>query len=191
MEADWAAEVGGDAAAIDADWAGFVDLRAKPEAVGEIAETRDFAALREALLMLNGAASAVFTAKCDVWRLAAEELDPFEYDFGPAEEMEGLACWVDVVARDAAMFGSFEMQRDWARRAVEFLKREPVRSGRVDLVIRAARAGGVDGFGVTLYAAGCGVDADAARMALEMVLRAAVNVTMREARPPGAGDVGE
>jgi hypothetical protein len=181
VEADWSAEIGGDAARIEGDWAGFVDLRGDAKAGEKIAEAREHAALRAALVELNAAESPVFTTKCDVWRLAGEEIDPLEFDASPDEARVGLACYVDVIARDRVGFGSFAWHEAWVRRAALALREEAVRHGRVDLVVRAAMAGGREGLGVTLYAAGCGVDAWGAETAWGEVLRAAVIATMREA----------
>jgi hypothetical protein len=87
-----------------------------------------------------------------------------------------------LMARSAELFGSFAEHEAWVRRAVAQLQAETLGCGRVDLVIRAARADGRDGFGLTLYAAGCGVDTGAARRAWEGILRAGVAATIENAR---------
>ncbi len=182
MEADWAAEVGAGLPGIEADWGGFVDLRLSPERVGEIAEAVAEPVLREALLMLNGAGSGVFTVKCDVWELEREEIDPLEFDCA-AECGAGWASWVDVVARSSEMFGSFDAHEGWVRRATDRLRVVGgLGCGRVDLVIRGARVRDGEGFGVTVYAAGCGVDTQAARGAWEGILRAGLLATMETVR---------
>jgi len=67
MEADW--EVGdrrrsaGDRSPL----AGFVDLRAAPERIVEIAEAAAFPPLAGLLLALNAPESPVWTSKCDRW----------------------------------------------------------------------------------------------------------------------------
>ncbi len=184
MEADWAAEIGAGLDWIDADWAGFVDLRLSPARVTEIAETVEKPALREALVALNGASSKVFSVKCDVWELAAEEIDAREFEYSVDEPCVGVASYVDLLLRDQEMFKSFEDHEVWARRAAERLRLRSGSAGRVDLVIRAAVFRGQPGFGMTVYAAGCGVDSRGAHAAWEAILRAALAVTMREATLP-------
>ena len=181
MEADWAAEIGPRLDRIDAAWRGFIDLRRDPHAVDSVSEAASVPALRDALGLLNSSDSPVFTSKCDLWSLASDELDPFEYDFRPGEASIGFASYIDLVARDPGLFASFDLHESWVRAAALRLRELPVASGRADLVIRAALDCEAAGFGVTLYAAGCGRDAASAQTAWEAILRAAVEATMREA----------
>lgn len=206
MEADWAAEIGPgpdrisdgeqDAPIIDVGWPGFVDLRFRPQDVDRIEEARQNGALREALIRLNS--GPVFTSKCDVWELSSLEIDALEYECTSADAVTGIACYIDIIARDPQLFESFDEHEAWVRRATKVLRSSPGSHGRVDLVIRAATLGGCDdnrkgsrensasgldevGFGLTFYTAGCGVDFAAACRAWEMILRAATDITMREA----------
>lgn len=186
MEADWEAEIGPGLNWIDADWPGLVDLRREPKKIHAVNEAEQYPALREALTALNAPGSPVFTCKCDVWPLAAEEIDPWEFGLAPGQSYVGLASYVDLIVRDPVCFCSFARQESLARRWVQQLQEGHGANGRVDLVVRRANAAGIDGYGITLYASGCGIDADAARHAWETILRAAVTVTMSEAAPPGA-----
>lgn len=186
MEADWAAEIGPRLDRIEAGWPGFIDLRRDPEAVVAVGETVGASPLREALALLNAPESPVFTCKCDVWPLGEHELDPSEYDFSPGEARVGMACYIDLVARDFVVFASFTLHETWVRNTALSLRELPIPNGRADLVIRAALDGDAAGFGITLYAAGCGPDAAAAQRAWQAVLGAAVAATMSQAAQPRA-----
>jgi hypothetical protein len=191
MEADWAADVGAELPAIEADWEGFVDLRKEPAGIASISEAGAYPALQDTLASLNGPDAAVFTCKCDVWALTAEEIDPMEFGCAAGDACAGMASWIDVLAREPEMFASFERHEAWVRRVTDRLRGLPVGRGRAELVIRSAVYEGRAGFGVTLYAAGCGADTVAAQAAWAMLLRAAATVTMREAAPPSAPPAGE
>jgi hypothetical protein len=183
VEADWSAEIGEGLPVIDADWPGFVDLREDGLALAKIPEALAEPALHAALTKLNRPPPVVFTSKCDVWNLAADEMDVDEFGCTSREAcIVGMASWIDVIAQDPHMFGSFAGQEAWVRRTAERLRTSNAPCGRVDLVVRAAIAGAQNGFGITLYAAGCGCDSDGARAAWEQVLSAAVAATMREVR---------
>jgi hypothetical protein len=190
VEADWAAEIGPGLDWIEADWSGFIDLRLHPQAIDTIPEAAASPVLRETLAALNASGSPVFTSKCDVWPLTAEEIDPLEFDCS-LEAQTGMASWIDVIAQDHEWFASFDSHEAWVRRATERLRALPGSCGRADLVVRSAVSSGRDGFGITLYAAGCGPDIPAAQAAWQMILRAAVTVTMGEAAPPHPSPAGE
>jgi hypothetical protein len=181
MEADWSVEVGPQLDGMDVDWDGCVDLRATPDAVGEIPEAARHGPLREALAALNGAESPLFTSKCDVWGLTEAEIDPDEFGAAAGGTRAGMACYIDVLAREPGLYASFARHEAWAQAVVDRLREYPIPQGRVDLVVRGAQAGGQEGYGITLYAAGCGCHADAAQAAWAAVLRAAVTATISEA----------
>ena len=181
MEADWAAEIGPRLDRIDCNWQGFIDLRADAAAVRSIPEAAPGSALQEALAALNVASSSVFTCKCDRWQVAADELDPYELGSSRETACVGVASYVDVVARDAELFASFAGHEAWARETVLRLRKLGISNGRADLVIRAALNDQGSGFGITLYATGCGPDVRAAEDAWTPILRALVAVTMGEA----------
>jgi hypothetical protein len=186
MEADWSAEIGPGLPTIDADWPGFIDLRGHPEALLQIPEAAPFPALREALTSLNAPNSPLMTAKCDIWTLNPDELDPSEFDCPQAEASTGTACYIDILLRDPGSSKSFAHHETWVRAVTTHLRTLPITHGRVDLVVRAAHPG----FGITLYAAGCGTDTAAAQTAWEAVVRAAVTVTIAEAYPRASSSIG-
>lgn len=183
MEADWEAEIGADLPEIVVPWKGFVDLRHRPAA--EIEEASNYRALAEALTALNQPDSPVFTSKCDLWALSEEEIDPLEFDAGSADGRRGMACYIDLLHRSPQVFASFAMMEAWARRLTAVLGSARVRQGRLDMVIRSAQINGSDGFGVTLYAAGCGPDESSAETSWKAVLYAAVAATISHELPAG------
>ena len=178
MEADWAAEVGPDLPSIDVPWEGFVDLRQDPSTVLALPEAAAHPALRESVLALNSEHSPVLTAKCDAWTLAGDEIDPDEFAAQTEQAREGFASYIDMLQRDPARLASFEFHEHWVRGLTGRLRMISRPNGRVDLVIRPASTDSSSGYGLTLYAAGCGADATAAYASWEAVLRVAVTATI-------------
>ncbi len=171
MLADWEVEVGGDAQVIDAAWPGFVDLRTRPERVSELEECRAWPELVAPLQALNAKGSLVWTTKCDAWTMlnfAAEDRD--EYDAGPGDEC-AVACYVDLLA-----WPSVKRAEDFCRALKASLAEFAIRGARVEFVVRRARlAEGAEGFGVTVYTAGCGRTHAEARSRLGSALGAWAN----------------
>ena len=177
MESDWEVEFGPDAPVIEALWPGFIDLRRTPERIEEIEEARRFPMLRQALLRVNGTDSSVgiakaesnlWTAKCDVW--VPEECDPDEMDATLAESACGLACYIDLLPREALVFAGLDEAEQPARSTVSRLRRAACRCCRADLVIRRAFAGNLEGMGITAYIAACGANEDAVRNAFSAAI---------------------
>ena len=178
LEADWGVEIAPDLPEIAVPWEGFVDLRGNPAGLQSIPEAADFPALARALAVLNDQASPVFTAKCDVWNVAADEIDPYEFATLSNDALFGVASYIDVIEHDPACSASFAHQEELSARLTGALRELELRNGRVDLVVRAAVVDGREGYGITLYAAGCGADAASAQASWESVLGAAVLATI-------------
>jgi hypothetical protein len=154
MEADWEIEIGGGAPVIEALWTGFIDLRQNPERIGEIAEAAAFPALARLLTALNGAGSPLWTAKCDLWQPDNEEGCP---------SGSSLACYIDLLPREGMVFADWKQAECFCRECIARLdQRPPIASPSVpqhknsfklslDLIVRQAVAGNVEGFGVTAY----------------------------------------
>lgn len=172
MEADWSVALAASDPVISVPWAApgddvnqcrFVDLRLGLHLIDEIEEARARPGLRSALLLLNGAASQLMTAKCDAWNTSSSEgdkaFDPYEMDAEPEETAFGAGSYIDLLPRDAAWLSSFERQERWMRGVVERLRATPARAARVELVMRQAEVEGVPGFGVTWFVEGCGATA--------------------------------
>lgn len=188
MEADWSVEIGSGLPCIDASWEGFVDLRTAPRTI-HIAEEAQHPALHEVLLTLNAKNSAVFTSKCDVWALVAKEIDPDEFGASRENANVGFASYIDILARDPAYFASFSFHEDRCRELVSHFRLLALPQCRVDLVLRAAVMNEQSGYGLTLYAAGCGVDEAGAYAAWQAVLASAVTATIAAAtHPPHMGE---
>lgn len=155
MEADWEVEIGGGAPVIDAHWPGFIDLRAFPDRISEIAEAREFQPLANLLLRLNSNRSPLWTSKCDMWR--------------PAEGR--LACYIDLLPRDGSVFAEWKQAEAFCRDLIVRLRTaaSPASStvplgqlhfvndhtegleGSATLVIREALLEDSQGFGITAY----------------------------------------
>jgi hypothetical protein len=183
MEADWSVELGPELPEIHVPWEGFVDLRLpdlrqSSAELGAVAEAVRSPAIARALTILNGEASPVFTAKSDIWEMAGAEIDPFEFAASQQDARCGIASYIDLVERSPTNVASFGFHEKRAKRLVDQLRELAVPNGRVDLVIRGARIEGMEGYGITLYAAGCGGDSDRASTNWEAVLAAAVLATI-------------
>jgi hypothetical protein len=178
MEADWSAEIGPGLPEIHVPWEGFVDLRRAPDALTIIPEAVRSAELARALSSLNSNGSPVFTAKSDLWTIDQAEIDPYEFAACPEDTRCGWASYIDIVERDAGHRASFPFHETRAKKLVADLHASTLRNGRVDLVIRAAFVNGQQGYGISLYAAGCGANDGTAKANWEAVLGAAVLATI-------------
>ena len=113
MEADWSVALAADDPVITVPWAApgveadkckFIDLRLHSARIDDIEEARSRPALRSGLLLINGAGSALWTAKCDAWTSSADEgdapFDAYEVDAEGDETVFGSGSYVDLLARD-------------------------------------------------------------------------------------------
>lgn len=181
MEADWSVEIGPGLPCIDGSWEGFIDLRAAPSAVDSIPGATKLPALRAALLALNAASSQVFTTKCDTWALTGEDIDPYEFGASAEQARCGFASYIDILERDATRFASFTFHEQRGRYLTAHLRAINLENGRVDFVLRTAFVQDQSGYGLTLYAAGCGADDASAYASWKQVLAAAAAATIATA----------
>jgi hypothetical protein len=171
LEADWEFELGNDAPLIDAHWPGFVDLRAQPELADQIVEADQVMGLKSALLALNQARSPVWTSKCDVWPVY--ELDPDELDAPSDAAMVGMACYIDLLPKNAEDWASPDSLERACRTLCGGLRAAALRGCRVDLVVRTARVVPDEyTLGMTVYVVGCGPTQAAAKERLSLALTA-------------------
>jgi hypothetical protein len=164
MDADWEVEIGGGAPVIEAGPSGssanpessaFIDLRRYPEHIVEIREAAAFPPLAALLLELNAPESPLWTSKCDLWE----------------PEPAALASYIDMRPREGWVFAQWQQAEFFCREYVARLapiafpkcsrqssvardQESTVDSGpeyTIDLVIRQAIAGQIEGFGITAY----------------------------------------
>jgi hypothetical protein len=137
MDIDWEVEIGGGAPVIEAHWPGFIDLRAHPERINEIAEASEFPPLADLLLKLNSLISPVWTSKCDVWR----------------PEQGGLACYIDLIPKDESVFCEWKRAEGFCRTLTSQMIADDVSDcgATATLVVRQAVTNQAEGFGITAY----------------------------------------
>jgi len=167
MEADWEVEIGG-GAIIDACWPGLIDLRTSPGHAFDLPEAANFPSLAHSLVTLNAEDSPVWTSKCDLWPVLQGDFDPDELD-APPESAFGLACYIDLLPRSSQLWSTPALAVEWAKAACDRLRKIPLHSCRIDLIIRRAIVT-PDGppdqleLGITAYLTACGAtEAEAAQ----------------------------
>jgi hypothetical protein len=191
MEADWSVSLAATDPVITVPWAAsgddagkcrFVDLRLGAHLIDEIEEAQARPALRSVLLLLNGAASHLWTAKCDVWTISTEQgdepFDTYEMEAEPGETAFGAGSYIDLLPRDSEIRGRFDAQERWIRAVTERLRAIPASAVSVELVMRRAQVDDVPGLGVTWFAKGCGATAHRAGQRWSEALRLALAVIM-------------
>jgi len=197
MLTDWNAACGPDDPVLVVPWASpdgllqWVDLREDPYAVNEIPEGEDYPALLAALRALNGSRSPVFTAKCDVWEMDAEELEAMRDELLLDEEVAtaGLASYIDLLWRDRAIFASRHRMEQMLHRLDRMLTDLPYSLAAAELTMRPAvldlEGTVAEGFAITLYAKGVGVDEAEAAQRWDEALRA-ITATFRSRELAGS-----
>jgi len=178
MEADWSVEIGADLPTIVVPWEGFVDLRRDPLLATGLNETAKSPSLAQALIKLNQETSPVFTSKCDLWLLSADEIDPLEFDAEKVDAQQGVACYIDIIARSLALFASFPAHEVWARSATERMRGIRMPQTHTELVVRPSIVNGRDGYALTLYVASCGATEGIAQSVFRAALKAVSTITM-------------
>ena len=171
MEADWEIEIGPGAPVIDAHWSGFVDLQQTPELARQLPEAVWLRGLDNALVLLNGAHSRVWTAKCDVWPLNAGEFDADEMGAPSEDAAFGQGCYIDLLSRSGQQWSVPAMAISWCKDTCGLLHTIPLSCCRVDLIIRsAAISPDRMNIGITAYLTSCGPTAEDANQVLQAAL---------------------
>lgn len=185
MDADWSVACAAGDPMIVIPWNDeheserYIDLRAEPEGLQQIPAASQYPALAAALRSWNRPGSPVFTAKCDVWNYAADAFD--------SEDLPGFeyahACYIDLLAADAAAFASFDAGeqalRAWTTRA----RAIEMPTARCEWTLRPAiiQAGKeLAGFATTLYVWGYGETPASAAVAWSAALLALVAPVQEE-----------
>jgi hypothetical protein len=181
---EWNAECGADDAVLVVPWHSpdgalqWVDLRDNADALEHIPEADEHPALLAALRILNGQRSPVFTAKCDVWPMDADELTAVRDELMLETEVaaEGIASYIDVVWRERTVFVSRHRMEGMLYRLDRAAADLPFSLAKLECTLRPALVeldGSVaEGFAVTLYVKAVGVDEQEALERWDDALRA-------------------
>ena len=187
MLAEWSVECAAEDPVLVVPWkdpdgrCAFVDLRANPYDFDHIPEAERCPPLMQALRALNATRSPVFTAKCDAWRLDADDLAPLleNLDAASSDASAGFASYIDVVARDRQRFSSFHQQEQLLRRITRLAGVLKHSSALLDCVLRPSL---VDfgtpqqGYAITMYVKAVGIDAASAMQEWAHALNAVVSL---------------
>jgi hypothetical protein len=185
MLAEWSVECSSEDPVLVVPWndpegtAAFVDLRANPYDFDAISEAEQYPPLMQALRALNAARSPVFTAKCDAWRVGGDELIQLQIDLDAdsAEAPCGFASYVDVVARERALYTSFHQHEQLLRRLARLAAAVEHTSAAMDCVVRPALVdleGPQQGYAISVYVKALGADEEAASREWALALDAVV-----------------
>ncbi len=190
MDADYSVELGSDDDVLDFPWAApeqnlrYYDLKNQPDLLLFISEATEYQELGRYLTTVNSPASALLTAKCDVW--TEDDLSEVEEIY---EARTKLASYVDHLfagpgdGADDPRF-SFERHERLAQRLVELLSRVPPISAAVEAIIRRCYYHSDEsaermGYYLTIYVSGYGDDAVDARQHWSIALDLLQNVLLQ------------
>ncbi len=185
MLSDWTAECSADAPTLIVPWSDtatglhFVDLRAEPYDIAEIAEAERHPALGRALRSLNATRSPFLTAKCDAWALAtsthADDLEALRLELllDPNDVRFGFASYIDLLWRERTVFASAHHQQDRLDRIIRRAQRLPHEEAALECVLRPAMLDlntPLEGFCFTLYVTAVGPEPEIAHRRWELAL---------------------
>jgi hypothetical protein len=177
MLAEWTAECSADAPTLVVPWsdphspARFIDLRAHPYDLAEIAEADSAPPLARALRSLNAQRSPFLTAKCDAWPMRSathhDELAALalELMIGHEDATFGFSGYIDLLWRERSIFASAHHQQERLDRIVRRAERLEHKEARLECILRPALLafGAVlEGFAISLYVTGVAADEETA-----------------------------
>jgi hypothetical protein len=181
---EWNAACGADDPVLVVPWSSpdglmhWVDLRDDPDALDAISEADEHPALLAALRAMNGNRSPVFTAKCDVWPMAADELGATRYELMLDDDVatSGVASYLDTLWRERGIFTSRYRMEQMLYRIDRLAAELPHALATLECTLRPAVADleglVAEGFAVTLYVKAVGVDELEAQQRWDAALRA-------------------
>ena len=173
MLAEWSAECAAEDPVLVVPWsdpqsvAHFVDLREHPYDLDRIPEAEQNPPLMQALRSLNASRSAVFTAKCDAWRMEGDELEDLRHNLDPtlyadpADTPAGFSSYIDLLCRDRGLFVSFPQQEQILARLIRRAAALDHPLAALDCVLRPALidlTGPQEGFAISVYVKALGPD---------------------------------
>jgi hypothetical protein len=169
MLAEWEVECGAEDPVLVIPWkdpdgsCAFVDLRANPYDFDHIPEAEQYPQLMQALRALNATRSPVFTAKCDVWQIDAEDRASLleNLDIDCADVSVGIASYIDIVARERSRFTSFHQQEQLLRRLTRLACALDHTAAVMECVLRPALVdfgAPQQGYAISLYVKAVGID---------------------------------
>lgn len=181
MDADYSVELGADDDALEFPWSAaeqnlrYYDLKNQPDLLLYISEAAHYTELGRFLAVINSPASALLTAKCDVW--TDDELSEAESIY---DAQTKLSSYIDHLFEEPSAGNhdprfSFESHERFAQRLVELLSRVPPIPASIEAIVRRcyyhlADGGDRTGYYLTIYVTGYGEDASAARRSWSIAL---------------------
>jgi hypothetical protein len=159
----------------------FVDLRSNPYDFDAIPEAVHHPPLLHALRALNATRSLVFTAKCDVWQLAPEELEALqlELDVDINDARIGFGSYIDLMFRQKATFTSSAQQQQWITRLLRLAATLDHPTATLECVLRPALldlGAPQEGYAVSMYVKALGPDHGTAMQAWSEALADVITV---------------
>jgi hypothetical protein len=190
MLSEWSVECSADDPVLVVPWSDpsdstgnrrFIDLRETPYDLDHLPEAEHYPPLMHALRALNATRSPVFTAKCDAWPLAPDELDALRVnlDIAADESPKGFGSYIDILWRERSLFASFHLQEQMLHRLTRHAAPLEHPYAMLDCILRPAMidlTGPQEGFAVSLYIKAIGHEAQTAQQNWASALDAVVSL---------------
>lgn len=187
MQADFLVELSNEDPRLEVPWRSedgrlsYLDLRARPELLLDIAETYENRELGEFLASVNSGISKLQSAKCDHWTTA--EITEEEAIFGASLK---AACYVDFFFHEPAQRFDFDMHEHFGSAFERLLAKVPEMPASAELFLRRCYFHRGDehqesdaGFYFSLYVSGFGDEEGAARKHCAIALKVIQNALLQ------------